>query len=53
MEYTYCTMLRYLTTSDHQIYRVTPLKTIYNLHVRNYNHLFHSYTFTQFANTTL
>jgi hypothetical protein len=26
---------------------------IYNLHVRNYNHLFHSCTFTQFTNTTL
>jgi hypothetical protein len=26
---------------------------IYNLHVRNYSHLFHSYTFTQFTNTTL
>jgi hypothetical protein len=26
---------------------------IYNLHVRNYNHLFHSNTFTQFTNTTL
>jgi hypothetical protein len=25
----------------------------YNFHVRNYNHLFHSYTFTQFTNTTL
>jgi hypothetical protein len=26
---------------------------IYNPHVRNYNHLFHSYTFTQFTNTAL
>jgi hypothetical protein len=25
----------------------------YNLHVRNYNHLLHSYTFTQFTSTTL
>jgi hypothetical protein len=25
----------------------------YNLHIRNYNHLFHSYTFTPFTNTTL
>jgi hypothetical protein len=67
----------YLITSDHQLYRVTPLKTpfrllirfIYNfthittfthnyllryvtftqltiLHVCNYSHLLHSYTFT-------
>jgi hypothetical protein len=27
--------------------------TITSLHVRNYNHLFHSYTFTRFTNTTL
>jgi hypothetical protein len=70
-------MLGYLITSDHQLYRVTPLKTPFGLvllllqfqshvttfthnyllrcatftqliitHVRNYNHLLHSYTFT-------
>jgi hypothetical protein len=67
----------YLTTSDHQLYRVTPLKTPFGsmlllfqsqshvttfthnyllccvtftqrtiLHIRNYSHLIHSYTFT-------
>jgi hypothetical protein len=71
----YCTMLRHLITSDHQMYRVTPLKTPFGLlipllpsqshvttithnyflrfatftrltiiHVRDYNHLLHSYT---------
>jgi hypothetical protein len=70
-------MLRFLITSDHQLYRVSPLKTPFRLligllqsqlhvttithnyflccatftqrtiiHVRNYNHLFYSYTFT-------
>jgi hypothetical protein len=72
-----------LTSSDHQLYNVTPLKTfglvisllqsqshvttvthnyflhcyaftqLWSLHVRDYNHLFHSYTFAQFTNTTL
>jgi hypothetical protein len=26
---------------------------IYKPHTRHYNHIFHSYTFTQFTNTTL
>jgi hypothetical protein len=73
----YCTMFGYLIPSDHQLYRVTPLKTPFRLligllqsqshvttfthnyslrrvtftqltilHVRNYSHLLHSYTFT-------
>jgi hypothetical protein len=72
----YCTMLRFLTSSDHQLYRVTPLKTPFGslirfitipithnynhnylsrcvtftqltiLHIRDYNHILHSYTFT-------
>jgi hypothetical protein len=74
----------FLISSEHQMYRVTPLKTPFglvipllqsqshvttithnyllrcyaftqleSLHVRKYNHSFHSCTFTQFTNTTL
>jgi hypothetical protein len=58
---TKCTILGYLITSEHQLYNVMPLETPFSLLIRllqssptcNYNHLFHSYTFTQFTNTTL
>jgi hypothetical protein len=75
MTYIYCTMIGSLISSDHQLYRVTRLKTPFGLvlllfqsqshvttfthnyllrcatftqltiiHVRDYNHLLHSYT---------
>jgi hypothetical protein len=55
---TYCTMLGYLITSDHQLYNVTPLKTPFGLSIRfiynlthvttiTHNYFLHCVTFTQ------
>jgi hypothetical protein len=54
----YCDVFEYLTTSDHQLYRVTPLKTLFRLligllqsqsHVTTFTHNYslRSVTFTQ------
>jgi hypothetical protein len=44
----------HVTTITHNYFlRCYTSTRLYSLHVRDYNHLFHSYTFTQFTNTTL
>jgi hypothetical protein len=54
----YCTMLGYLTTSEHQLYNVMPLETPFGLLIRllqsqphvtaiTHNYLLRCYTFTQ------
>jgi hypothetical protein len=58
---TKCAVVGYLTTSDHQLYRVWVLETpfwllirfYYNLNHMYYNQLLHSYMFTQFTGTAL
>jgi hypothetical protein len=59
----YCDVLGYLTTSEHQMWRVMPLKMPFVLVIRfikisyvvttiNYNYLLRCYTFTQLNNLT-